>query len=136
MFDPAQISLIALAFAAIFGLQGALSLAIRHHLAEDHNPLSACNRIALSKEARILNVPVAYGAVMLYGFVLVILVRGIYLEELQIFWLNSVISMAMLVTCYYAFVMFFKLHLFCMGCIRIYLANLLMVAALSFYHLY
>ena len=136
MHDSSIFSLIALGGAAIFGLQGALSLAVRHHIVRDHHPLSACNIVALSKESRIANIPVAYGAVIFYGFVLTQLLRGIYLEDIQMFWLNSAMVASLLLTCYYAYVMFFKLRLVCMGCLRISLANLLMAAALLAYHLY
>ena len=136
MHDSAIFSLIAFGGAAIFGLQGALSLAVRHHQVRAHHPFSACNKVALSKEAQIAKIPVAYGAVIFYGFVLSQLLRNIYLEEIQLYWLNSAMVVAMLVTGYYAYIMFFKLRLVCMGCLRIYLANLLMAAALSAYHLY
>ena len=136
MHDSAILSLIAFGGAAIFGLQGALSLAIQHNQVRDHHPFSACKKVALSNEAQIAKIPVAYGAVIFYVFVLAQLLYSIYLEEIQVYWLNSAMVAAMLVTCYYAYVMFFKLRLFCMGCLRIYLANLLMAAALSAYHLY
>ena len=136
MHDSAIFSLIAFGGAAIFGLQGSLSLAVRHHQVKAHHPYSACNKVALSKEAQIAKIPVAYGAVIFYGFVLSQLLRNIYLEEIQLYWLNSAMVAAMLVTCYYAYIMFFKLRLVCMGCLRIYLANLLMATALSAYHLY
>ena len=136
MHDSAIFSLIAFGGAAIFGLQGALSLAVRHNQVRAHHPFSACNKVALSKEAQIAKIPVAYGAVIFYGFVLAQLLRNIYLEEIQLYWLNSAMVAAMLVTCYYAYIMLFKLRLVCMGCLRIYLANLLMAAALSAHHLY
>jgi len=136
MHDSAIFSLIALGGAAIFGLQGALSLAVRHHQVRVHHPFSACNKVTLSKEAQVAKIPIAYGAVIFYGFVLAQLLRGIYLEEIQLYWLNSAVVGALLVTCYYAYIMFFKLRLVCMGCLRIYLANLLMAAALFTYYLY
>ena len=136
MYDSAIFSLFAFGGAAIFGLQGALSLAVQHNQVRAHHLFSACNKVALSKEAQIAKIPVAYGAVIFYGFVLAQLLRNIYLEEIQLYWLNSAMVAAMLVTCYYAYVMLFKLRLVCMGCLRIYLANLLMAAALSAYHLY
>ena len=135
MFDSAIISLIALGGATVFGLQGALSLAVRHHMVRDHT-LSACNRIALSKEAYIANIPVVYGAVIFYGLVLTQLLRGINHIEMQLFWLNSAMFAALLVTCYYAYIMFFRLGIFCMGCLRIYLANFMMAAALLSYQLF
>jgi len=135
MHDSAIFSLIALGGAALFGLQGALSLAVRHGQVREHHPFSACNKVALAKEAQIAKIPVAYGAVIFYGLVLAQLLRSIYQEEIQLYWLNSAMVAVLLVTCYYAYIMFFKLRIVCMGCLRIYLANLLMAAALSAYHL-
>ena len=136
MHDSAIFSLIAFGGAAIFGLQGALSLAVRHNQVRDHHPFTACNKVALSKEAQIAKIPIAYGAITFYGFILLQLLRNIYLEEIQLNYINSAMVAAMMVTCYYAYIMFFKLRLVCMGCLRIYLANLLMSAALSSFHLY
>ena len=136
MHDSAIFSLIALGGGAFFGLQGALSLAVRHHQVRNHFQFSACNKVTLSKEAMVAKIPIVYVAVFFYGFVLVQLLRGIYLEEINLYLLNSAIFIAFLATCYYAYIMFFKLRLFCMGCIRIYLANLFMAAALSAYYLY
>ena len=53
MHDSAIFSLIAFGGAAIFGLQGALSLAVRHNQVRTHHQFSACNKVALSKEAHI-----------------------------------------------------------------------------------
>lgn len=136
MLNSAIVSLIAFGGAAIFGLQGALSLAVQHHIVQGHDKKSACNKVARSKEAYLANIPVAYGAVIFYGLVLFELLLRIFNHEIQIFWLNSGMVLAILVTCYYAFVMFFKLRIICMGCLRIYLANLLMAASLLSYHLY
>ena len=65
MLDASIISLIALGGAALFGLQGSISLAVRHHLVRELQQRSACDRVAHSKEANIANIPVAYGAVIL-----------------------------------------------------------------------
>jgi len=131
-----MISMIAFGVAAIFGLQGALNLAVQHHMAQGHDKQSACNKVVRSKEAYLANIPLAYGAVIFYGLVLFELLLVIFNDETQLFWLNSVMILVILVTCYYAFVMFFKLRIICMGCLRIYLANLLMAAALLTNHLY
>jgi hypothetical protein len=53
--------------------------------------------------------------------------------EIPLFWLNSAMVTALIVTCYYAYVMFYRLNIVCMGCLRIYLANLMMAAALLAY---
>ena len=55
------------------------------------------------------------------------------LDGILLFWLNSGMVVTLLVTCYYAYVMFFRLNIVCMGCLRIYLANLMMAAALLAY---
>ena len=136
MLNSNMISMIALGGAAVFGLQGALNLAVQHHMVQGHDKQSACNKVVRSKEAYLANIPVAYGAVFFYGLVLFELLLVIFDDEIQLFWINSGMVLAILVTCYYAFLMFFKLRIICMGCLRIYLANLLMAAALLSYHLY
>ena len=136
MLDSSIICLIALGGAALFGLQGSISLALRYHLVREFPKWSACDRVAHSKEAYIANFPVAYGAIIFYGLVLFLLLHGINQPEMTIFWLNSPIVLALLVTCYYANLMFFRLKIVCMGCMRIYLSNLMMAAALFAYQLY
>lgn len=136
MLDASIISLIALGGAALFGLQGSISLAVRHHLVPELSKRSACDRVAYSKEANILNIPVAYGAVIFYGLVLFLLLYGINQPEIPLFWLNLVLIAALLVTSYYAYVMFFRLKFVCMGCLRIYLSNLMMAGALLAYQLF
>ena len=133
MLDASIISLIALGGAALFGLHGSIILAVRHHLVRELQQLSACDRVAYSKEANIANIPVSYGAVIFYGFVLFLLFRGMNQPEIPLFWLNSAMVAALIVTCYYAYVMFFRLNIVCMGCLRIYLANLMMAVALLAY---
>ena len=133
MLDASTISLIALGGAALFGLQGSISLAVRHNIDRELQQRSACDRVALSKEANIANIPVAYGAVIFYGLVLFLLFRGMNQPEIPLLWLNSAMVAALIVTCYYAYVMFFRLNIVCMGCLRIYLANLMMAAALLAY---
>ena len=136
MLDASIISLIALGGAALFGLQGSISLSARHHLVKKFTKRSACDRVAHSKEANIANFPVAYGAVIFYSCVLFLLFYGINQPEIPLFWLNSAMVVALLVTIYYAYVMFFRLKIVCMGCLRIYLSNLMMAAALMAYQLY
>ena len=135
MIDPSIISLIALGGAALFGLHGSIILAVRHHLVQELQQRSACDRVAHSKEANIANIPVAYGAVIFYGLVLFLLFRGMNQPEIPLFWLNSTMVAALIVTCYYAYVMFFRLNTVCVGCLRIYLANLMMAGALLAYQL-
>ena len=88
---------------------------------------------SIDRMKHIANIPVAYGAVIFYGLVLFLLFRGMIQLEILLFWLNSAMVVALIVPCYYAYVMFFRLNIVCMGCLRIYLANLMMAAALLAY---
>jgi hypothetical protein len=71
--------------------------------------------------------------VIFYGLVLFLLFHGMNQPGIPLFWLNSAMVAALIVTFYYAYVMFFRLNIVCMGCLRIYLANLMMAAALLAY---
>lgn len=136
MFDSSLISLIALGGAALFGLQGAVSLAIRHHIFRDCHRQSACDKVTRSKEAYISRFPAAYAAVIFYSLVLFLLINGTYQGEVQLFLLNTGMIIALLATCYYAFQMFYRLGVICIGCLRVHLANLMMASALLFYNFY
>ena len=78
--------------------------------------------------------PAACVAVIFYFMVLFILIRGIYLNEIQILLLNIAMILALLATGFYAFKMFFRLRVICVGCIRVHLANLMMSSALLYYN--
>jgi len=91
-----------------------------------------CDNISLLKGTSIFRA--ACAAVIFYCMVLFILIRGIYEDETNIFFLNVSIIMALLTTCFYSFKMFFRLHKLCIGCIRVHMANLLMSFALLFYN--
>ena len=132
MSDSSFLSLVAVGGAAIFGLHGALGLAIKHHFLKNTYLSTTCDKIARLKVTSIFSV--ACAAVMFYCMILFILIRGIYEDETNILFLNVSIIMALLTTCYYSFKMFFRSRNLCIGCIRVHMANLLMSFALLFYN--
>ena len=132
MSDSSFLSLVAVGGAAIFGLHGALGLAIKHHFLRNTYFNTICDNISLLKGTSIFRA--ACAAVIFYCMVLFILIRGIYEDETNILFLNVSIIMALLTTCYYSFKMFFRLHKLCIGCIRVHMANLLMSLSLFFYN--
>ncbi|MCH2284335.1 MAG: hypothetical protein MK434_04590 [SAR324 cluster bacterium] len=134
MPDSSFLSLVALGGAALFGLHGAVGLAIKHHFFRNNHLNSTCDKAAISKEAYTSIFPAACAAVIFYCMVLFILIRGIYQDEIHILLLNAAMIMALLATCYYAFKMFFRLRVICIGCIRVHLANLMMSSALLYYN--
>ena len=136
MNDSAIFSLIAIGGMAIFGLQGALSLAVNHHQARTFNKFSACGKVSLTNEAEFAKIPIAYFAVVYYGFVLIQLLYGMYIDELNLYILNCVVFLALLVSCYYSWLMLMKLHVICLGCVRIHLVNIFMAMTLFFYHIH
>ena len=132
MPDSSFLSLVAVGGSAIFGLHGALGLAIKHHFLKNTYLNTTCDKIARLKVTSIFSV--ACAAVMFYCMILFILIRGIYEDETNILFLNVSIIMALLTTCYYSFKMFFRSRNLCIGCIRVHMANLLMSFALLFYN--
>ena len=132
MPDSSFLSLVAVGGSAIFGLHGALGLAIKHHFLKNTYLSTTCDKIAQLKVTSIFSV--ACAAVMFYCMILFILIRGIYEDETNILFLNVSIIMALLTTCYYSFKMFFRSRNLCFGCIRVHMANLLMSFALLFYN--
>ena len=134
MPDSSFFSLVAVGGAALFGLHGAVGLAIKHHFLRNTYLNSACGKVAMLKGTYTLIFPAACAAVIFYCMVLFILIRGIYQDEIHILLLNAAIILALLATCYYAFKMFFRLRVICIGCIRVHLANLMMSSALLYYN--
>ena len=134
MPDSSFLSLVAVGGAALFGLHGAVGLAIKHHFLRNTYLNSACDKVAMLKGTYTLIFPAACAAVIFYCMVLFILIRGIYQDKIQILLLNAAMIMALLTTCYYAFKMFFRLRVICIGCIRVHLANLMMSSALLYYN--
>ena len=134
MPDSSFLSLVAVGGSALFGLHGAVGLAIKHHFFRNNHLNSTCDKAAISKEAYTSIFPAACAAVIFYCMVLFILIRGIYQDEIHILLLNAAMIMALLATCYYVFKMFFRLRVICIGCIRVHLANLMMSSALLYYN--
>ena len=134
MPDSSFLSLVAVGGSALFGLHGAIGLAIKHHFFRNNHLNSTCDKTTISKEAYTLIFQAACAAVIFYCMVLFILIRGIYQDEIHILLLNAAMIMALLATCYYAFKMFFRLRVICIGCIRVQLANLMMSSALLYYN--
>ena len=134
MPDSSFLSLVAVGGSALFGLHGAVGLAIKHHFFRNNHLNSTCDKAAISKEAYTSIFPAACAEVIFYCMVLFILIRGIYQDEIHILLLNAAMIMALLATCYYAFKMFFRLRVSCIGCIRVHLANLMMSSALLYYN--
>ena len=134
MTDSSFLSLIVVGGAALFGLHGAVGLAIKHHLFRNTYLNSACDKVGMLKGTYTSIFPAACVAVIFYCMVLFILIRGIYLNEIHILFLNAAMILAMMATCFYAFKMFFRLRVICVGCIRIHLANLMMSSALLYYN--
>ena len=134
MLDSSFLSLVAVGGAALFGLHGAVGLAIKHHFLRNTYLNSACDKVAMLKGTYTSIFPAACAAVIFYCMVLFILIRGIYQDEIHILLLNAAIILALLATCYYAFKMFFRLRVICIGCIRVHLANLMMSSALLYYN--
>ena len=134
MPDSSFLSLVAVGGAALFGLHGAVGLAIKHHFFRNTYLNSACDKVAMLKGTYTSIFPVACVAVIFYCMVLFILIRGIYLNEIHILLLNATMILAMLTTGFYAFKMFFRLRVICVGCIRVHLANLMMSSALLYYN--
>ena len=135
MSDSSFLSLIAVGGAALFGLNGALGLTLKHHLFRNNYINSACNKIGSSKDEYTSIFSIACMAVIFYCMVLFIIFIGIYDDEINIFFLNTAMIVAMLATGYYTYKMFFKLRIICVGCIRVHLANLMMTSAMLFYNL-
>ena len=136
MPDASYLSLVAVGGAALFGLHGAVGLAIKNHFFRNNHLNSACGKVAISKESYTLIFPAACAAVIFYCMVLFILIRGIYQDEIHILLLNAAMILALLATGFYALKMFFRLQVICVGCIRVHLANLIMSSALLYYNFY
>ena len=134
MPDSSFLSLVAVGGAALFGLHGAVGLAIKHHFFRNTYLNSACDKVAMLKGTYTSIFPAACVAVIFYCMVLFILIRGIYLNEIHILLLNAAMIMALLATGFYALKMFLRLHVICVGCLRVHLANLMMSSALLYYN--
>ena len=134
MPDSSFLSLIAAGGAAIYGLHGALGIAIKNHFLRNNYLNSTCNGASKSKETETSRFPAACAAVIFYCTVLFILMLGIFHNEIHLFLLNSAMILALLTTSYFAVKMLFRLHYICISCIRVHLANLMMSSAMLYYN--
>ena len=134
MSDSSFLSLIAVGGAALYGLHGAVGLAIKNHFLRNNFLNSRCDIDSISKETHTSRFASACAAVIFYCMVLYILIRGIFHNEIQILLLNTAMILALLASSYYALKMLFRLHIICVGCIRVHLANLMMSSAILFYN--
>jgi len=67
MINSEIYSLIALGIAIIFGLQGALKLAINHYTSELSKNRTSCNKILISKEAFFIKIQIiCFGCLRIY----------------------------------------------------------------------
>ena len=130
MMDAETISLMLIGVAAIFGLQSSMAMAMRHHLFRNLSGKSPCDRLLGSPQAYIGPVPVAFFATLYYLLLLGLLFRMLLGGEMIMNWLSPLILVSLPVTAYYAWLLFFKLRIRCMGCVRIQVINI-MIALLS-----
>ncbi|MBF0289378.1 MAG: hypothetical protein HQM14_16295 [SAR324 cluster bacterium] len=109
-------------------------LTMKHQtLTRRNNP---CNQVMQSQYAVIGKVPVAYIAALFYGGILGQLLHMFQAEKVTWLWISTGIIIAILVSCYYAYLLFYKLRLKCMACIRLYLINAMMAICLLGYYWY
>ena len=82
MINSEILLIIALGITSLFGLQGALKLAIKHLNADIYNEKKSCNKILISKEAFFFNIPIAYLATIFYFILILQLIkmRDIYMK--------------------------------------------------------
>ena len=130
----ATISLFILGGAALIGLQGALGLAVRHHLFRNRSRQSTCDRLLSTPQAYLGPIPVAFFAAAYFALVLLLLMRLLVGEENPMDLLTFLILISIPFTCYYAWLLLYKLRIFCMGCIQIYIANAIMIASCIAYY--
>ena len=130
MMDAETIFLMLIGVAAMFGLQGSLAMAMRHHLFRNLSGKSPCDRLLGSPQAYIGPVPVAFFAAFYYLLLLGLLFNRLLGGEMIMNWLSPLILISLPVTAYYAWLLFFKLRIRCMVCVRIQVINV-MIALLS-----
>lgn len=132
--EATAVSLIGIGVLALLGLQNALILALSNKSLARKNP--PCHQINQSPQAFLGKIPVAYLAALLYGSILGQLFQ--VFQHGQIFWTGLAVSVLLLVLAsgYYAYLLFFKLRLLCLICIRLHLINALMGIFVIGYHWY
>ncbi|MGK5094072.1 vitamin K epoxide reductase family protein [Deltaproteobacteria bacterium TL4] len=132
--NQAFVYIIGLGFTVFFGFQGSLALAVRHYHQKNQSQRSKCDQVLHSPYAFMGKVPIAYVATLFYAVLLGQLI-GIFTQGQDNMRLVTYAAVfAIIATCYYAYLLFFKLNSWCWGCIRIYITNLLMGICLIGYH--
>ena len=131
MMESTAISLIGLAVLALVGLQNSLMLAFRH---KTYRKDTACGRVVRSPYAVIGKIPVAYLAALFYGGILGQLIQMVQQERIEWLWISTGVALAIPVSGYYAYLLFYKLRLVCMACVRLHLINAFMALLLLGYY--
>ena len=129
MMNVENISLLIIAGSAFFGLQRSLAMAMRHHLFRNQSGRSPCDRLLGSSQAFIGKFPVALFATSYYLLLLGLLFNMFFSKDSAMEWMFIFILISLPVTAYYAWLLFFKLRIRCMGCVQIQIYNLLIVGA-------
>ena len=129
MMDAETISLMLICVAAIFGLQNSMAMAMRHHLFRNLSGKSPCDRLLGSPQAYIGPVPVAFFATFYYLLLLGLLFNTFLRGAINLKWVTPLVFISLPVTAYFAWLLFFKLRIRCMGCVRIQIFNLLIVVS-------
>jgi uncharacterized membrane protein len=129
MMNPEIFSLWIIGAVAIFGLQGSLAMAMRHHLFRNQLGRSKCDRLLGSPHAFIGPIPVALFAALYYVLILYLLFDIFLSGENTIDQMPPLILISLPITAYYAWLLFLKLRVRCMGCIRIQIYNLIIGAS-------
>ena len=125
-----MISLMLIGVAAIFGLQNSMAMAMRHHLFRNLSGKSPCDRLLGSPQAYIGPVPVAFFAAFYYLLLLGLLFNRLLGGEMILIWLSPLVLISLPVTAYYAWLLFFKLRIRCMVCVRIQVINVMIALIL------
>lgn len=130
--EALAVCLIGLGTLALLGLQTSLVLAFGNHFLKSKHP--ACRQVIRSPYAHVGKIPVAHIAGVIYGGILGLVLQ--VLQHGQVFWAGISISVLFLIAAsgVYAYLLFFKLRLVCMLCVRLYLINALMGIFLMGYH--
>ncbi len=126
--------LVVLAGVALLGLLGALTLAVRHRAVRAKTRFSRCDRVVRAPEAVLWGRPVADWALGFYATALLSVGLGLYQDARWLWLLDGAVIVGVGATCYYAFVLLFRLRVMCLGCLKLYFINLLMAALLVDYH--
>lgn len=126
--------LLILSGVAVLGFLGALNLAIRHRAVRTRKRFSRCDRVVRAPQAVLWGRPVADWALAFYAGVLLSALLGLYQDARWLWILDGAVIVGVGATCYYAFILLFRLRTVCIGCLKLYFLNLVMAALLIDYH--